>query len=133
MLKNGLNIGGETSGHIILKDYQQTGDGMLAAVLFAHAFKNYDILKLDDIKIYPQESRNIAPATAKQMQKFANSAEIFEYIKLVSKQLEQKNMRAVVRASGTEPVIRIMVEAKTAQKAAEAAEEVKAKILDLLV
>jgi len=133
MKKHSINIGGETSGHIILSDYQPTGDGLLAAVLFAQACKNYDLHSLDDIISYPQAHSNISPATEEQMQAVLELTEISEYLKTLAKQLTKSDMRAVVRASGTEPVIRIMVEAKCESAARKTADKIRNEILDLLL
>lgn len=119
MIKNGYNIGGEESGHIIFSDYMKTGDGILASLLTAMLAKDYSIVELDDIEEYPKaiESYMCSKETANI---FKQDTEIQDYLK----NLDFEG-RAVVRPSGTEPKIRIMVEAKEQKLAETKAKEIK--------
>lgn len=109
MLKTGTVLGGEQSGHIILLDYNTTGDGIITAVLLA------DILKKSGKKIsnlagvvkkYPQILVNVK---VKNNKKFEEDNDIKKVIEEVEKILKDKG-RLLVRASGTEPIIRVMAE-----------------------
>ena len=111
MLDGGYNLGGEQSGHIVFLDHNTTGDGPLTAVRVLHIMKKRDsaLSKLSqEIKLYPQILTNI------EVKHFANIKtipEIEEAIKAAEKRLEGRG-RVLVRPSGTEPKIRIMVEGK---------------------
>ena len=111
MLDGGYNLGGEQSGHIVFLDHNTTGDGPLTAAQVLHMMKKRDsaLSKLSQkIKLYPQILTNV------EVKHFANIKtipEIEEAIKAAEKRLEGRG-RVLVRPSGTEPKIRIMVEGK---------------------
>ncbi len=121
--QEGYSFGGEQSGHIIFKDYATTGDGQLTAVqLLAHIKESG--MKLSELasvmKKYPQFTVNIE---ASQNQKIALFTD--EDIKSIISETEKKiggDGRLVIRPSGTEPVIRIMVEGANPEKTKELAE-----------
>lgn len=107
MNKGGYNLGGEQSGHIILSDYSTTGDGLLAALQVLALIKQQDkpasaVLNL--FKSYPQILKNVRFQNGKPLENKNVQAEI--------KKAEGKlsGGRILVRASGTEPVIRVMAE-----------------------
>lgn len=111
MLDGGYNLGGEQSGHIVFLDHNTTGDGPLTAAQVLHMMKKRDsaLSKLSqEIKLYPQILTNV------EVKHFANIKtipEIEEAIKAAEKRLAGSG-RVLVRPSGTEPKIRIMVEGK---------------------
>lgn len=104
----GLSLGGEQSGHIILKDIHSTGDGILTAIAVACMLKDTGkaIGELFDIELYPQTNVNL-----KVNDKLAvmNSALVSSSLEAVRRKLGERG-RVMLRASGTEPKIRIMVE-----------------------
>ena len=112
MLKNGYNLGGEQSGHIIFLDHNTTGDGMLTALQLLSVVKETGKTLAElasDVTTYPQELLNI---------KVADKAAAMENadLKKVIKEVEDEmagNGRVLVRPSGTEPLLRIMAEAPT--------------------
>ncbi|MGL5972756.1 MAG: phosphoglucosamine mutase [Oscillospiraceae bacterium] len=111
MLKGDFNIGGEQSGHIILRDFMSTGDGQLAALMFLKVlFESGQ--KASELKgcmsIYPQVLYNIKVNNDKKNM-IINDFEIMDIIKKWEDKLKN-NGRILVRASGTEPLIRVMVE-----------------------
>lgn len=111
MIKGGYNIGGEGSGHIIFKDFAQTGDGQLTAVQLLSIYKKQGRRMSELAKCMrksPQVLKGV-PATAEQKEKFKKDSEIQETIDRVIEQLGTTG-RVLVRASGTEPVIRVMIE-----------------------
>lgn len=124
MLQNGYCIGGEQSGHIIFLDYNSTGDGLLTAVQLSQTLKESG-KKMSDlasyIKIYPQVLVN---ARIKNEYK-STYMDIPEVAEAVTK-LENKfagNGRVLIRPSGTEPLVRVMIEGSDeAQIAADAKE-----------
>lgn len=111
MLDGGYNLGGEQSGHIVFLDHNTTGDGPLTAAQVLQMMKKRDsaLSKLSqEIKLYPQILTNV------EVKHFANIKtipEIEEAIKAAEKRLDGSG-RVLVRPSGTEPKIRIMVEGK---------------------
>lgn len=108
LVRKGWLLGGETSGHIINFNFSQTGDGTIAALQVLSAM-NESGQSLHELKKhmtkYPQSIRNIETNHAKQILQM-------EALQINIKQVERdlSNSRILIRASGTEPVIRIMVE-----------------------
>jgi len=113
MLANGYNLGGEDSGHIILRDYANTGDGQLTAVQLLRIYKRSG-LKMSELakamEKSPQVMRNI-PADAHARAAFLEDEDIRRSIEAVRERLGEEG-RVLVRASGTEPLIRVMLEGK---------------------
>ena len=111
MLKNSYNIGGEQSGHIILLDYNPTGDGILTSLMLIQIMleKGLTVSELCSvIKKYPQAQINVKVSNDKKML-YKEDKEISEQIEKITEKLGE-NGRIVIRPSGTEPLIRIMVE-----------------------
>ena len=109
MLKHGYNLGGEQSGHIIFSEYAKTGDGILTAVqlLCAMVKNNVSLSELSNVMTkYPQVLLNVRVADKNGWDK--NEA-IAEVVKKYQEELGE-NGQILVRASGTEPLIRIMAE-----------------------
>ncbi len=117
MLKNGYNIGGEQSGHVIFLDYATTGDGELTAIQILKAMKRSG-KKLSELasvmEIYPQVLINVRVSQEGKV-RFPDDVEIKKAIAHAEAELGDTG-RVLVRASGTEPLIRVMLEGKdTAQ------------------
>ncbi|MCL2611305.1 MAG: phosphoglucosamine mutase [Defluviitaleaceae bacterium] len=107
MLKNGYSLGGEDSGHIIFLDEATTGDGLLsAAMLLSIISEKGSLDELNTLVRYPQITI-AAPADDDKKQNF-ETKELLQKID----ELKQKHSAVTVRASGTEPVIRITIEGK---------------------
>ena len=108
MQKNNYNLGGEQSGHIIIGQYTSTGDGILAAlkILEILSNQNFKANKLFNLyKKFPQIKKNIkikAKITKKMEEKI-------DRIKLNFKK-KYKNLRFLIRKSGTEPLLRVLIE-----------------------
>ena len=112
MLQNNYSLGGEQSGHIIFSKYATTGDGILTSLLLMEVMleKKKSLANLtEDVKIYPQLLKNVRVADKKTARE--NPA-VIQAIEKVSEELGDDG-RILVRESGTEPVIRVMVEAAT--------------------
>ena len=125
MLANDYSLGGEQSGHVILREFSNTGDGLLTALqvmqVLAKSKKSLSELA-SKMQKYPQVLINVKDV---KREKLAASNKISNYIAEQEKNLGS-NGRVLVRASGTESLIRVMVEAKemqTAQKIAESIAE----------
>lgn len=127
MQKNGHRIGGEQSGHIIFSKYASTGDGVLTAIKVMEAMvgKKMPLSKLvEPVKIYPQVLKNIR---VKSKPEARNDADVQNAVQAVADKLGE-NGRILVRESGTEPVIRVMVEAPTHEECEQYVDEVIAVI-----
>lgn len=110
MAEKGYILGGEQSGHIIFSKYAVTGDGILTSLKIMQAMidKKCPISALaGQMKKYPQTLKSVR---VESKEKALSSPEVKESIALAERRLEG-NGRVLVRASGTEPVIRVMVEA----------------------
>ena len=133
MLTNGYNLGGEQSGHIIMLDYNPTGDGILTSLMLIQILleKNVPISKLCDImQVYPQVLINAKVNSYKK-----NDYEKDEDIQKMIEELKQEFLndgRVIIRPSGTEPLIRVMIEGKDINQITEKAEKLAALIEEKL-
>ena len=112
MRNNNYSLGGEQSGHIILMNYATTGDGILTAVKLANIIKSTgkSLEELaSEVSIYPQKLVNIKVIDKKAAME---DSEILAECEKVEKELEG-NGRILLRVSGTENLIRVMVEASS--------------------
>lgn len=133
MLQEGYNLGGEQSGHIILLDYNPTGDGILTSLMLIKAIleTNKKASELGDIvKLYPQVLVNAKVNSDKKYDYEKDSS-----IKKAIEQLEKEfagNGRVLIRPSGTEPLVRVMIEGENqediTQKAQELADLIEEKL-----
>mgnify|MGYP004459540975 CR=1 FL=1 len=131
MLENGHQIGGEQSGHIIFKQFATTGDGQLSAVQLLSIMKQEDIplsILASCMEHYPQVLINIA-ANAAQKQDYLNDKELIDSIHKRDDSLGKEG-RILVRPSGTEPIIRIMLEGKNYDQIAAIAQEIAQDIME---
>lgn len=111
MLENGYNLGGEQSGHIIMLDHNTTGDGILTALNMLAVLQEKNI-KLSEaksvVKIFPQVVANAKVTNDKKSAYLNNEMIKNEILRIEDKFLN--NGRVLIRASGTEPLIRVMIE-----------------------
>ena len=115
MVQNGHRIGGEQSGHIIFSKYATTGDGILTAIKMMEVMleKKQSLATLTSpVRIYPQVLKNVRVKSKPEAQ---NDADVQAAVKQVAETLGATG-RILVRESGTEPVIRVMVEAETKEE-----------------
>jgi phosphoglucosamine mutase len=111
MTETGSTLGGEQSGHIIFSELSPTGDGIISSLEFLNALvrSKYDIDKIHDlVPRYPQRLENIR---VKDKNGIMESEEIKDKVMEMEGFLGGKG-RIVLRPSGTEPLIRVMVEAE---------------------
>lgn len=112
MQNKNYSIGGEQSGHIILKKYATTGDGLLTAIMVAEEMhdRKSTLSKLaEPVMLYPQYLVNLR---VKDKAAVMNDSVVLDAVKDVEEDIAG-NGRALLRQSGTEPVIRVMIEAET--------------------
>ena len=116
MLKTGATLGGEQSGHILFRDIDTTtGDGILTAlrVLEVMARTAKPLAELvADMKVFPQEIKNVH---VREKRPFEQLPAVMESIRIAESELEG-NGRVVVRYSGTEKLVRVMIEAESEQQ-----------------
>lgn len=133
MLKNDYNLGGEQSGHVIYLDYNPTGDGILTSlmmlqILFERNQKLSEACKIIDI--YPQVLINAKVSNDKKYN-FEKDAVIRTEIEQVEQEFAG-NGRVLIRASGTEPLVRVMIEGEDqeyiTQKAKSIAELIEERL-----
>ena len=127
MKENGYNIGGEQSGHIIFSKYASTGDGILTSLKMMQVMigrKKKMSEMSDGFTMYPQVLENVRVADKKAAQ---DDAEVRAAIKEVEEKLGDSG-RILVRESGTEPVVRVMVEAETT----EVCQEMVNKVVEVM-
>lgn len=133
MLENGYNLGGEQSGHIILLDYNPTGDGILTSLMLIQAIlesnkKTSEVTKL--INLYPQILIN-AKVNPNKKYDYDKDEEIIKEIKKLEEEFAG-NGRVLIRPSGTEPLVRVMIEGENQEyitkKAKEIAELIEKKL-----
>ena len=127
MTKNGCRIGGEQSGHIIFSKYASTGDGILTSlkmmeVMLARKKKMSELS--EGFTAYPQVLKNIRVHNKAEAQ---NDNDVQAAVKTVAEKLGDSG-RILVRESGTEPVIRVMVEAESEETCQKYVDEVIAVI-----
>ena len=112
MMENGYSLGGEQSGHIIFSRYAATGDGILTSLMVMEACVEKKATLCDlarEMKVYPQLLRNVRVADKKTARE---NPKVVAAVEEVAKKLGSDG-RILVRESGTEPLIRVMVEAET--------------------
>lgn len=115
MQKNGYSLGGEQSGHIILKKYATTGDGILTAIMLAEEMRDRKATLsqlASPVHLYPQTVRSIRVSDKPTAMADPLIRAEFE---AVNREIGG-NGRALLRASGTEPVLRIMLECETEEQ-----------------
>ena len=123
MTENNYSLGGEQSGHIIFSKYATTGDGILTSLLLMEVLleKKQSLATLaEEVKIFPQLLKNVRVADKKTARE---NPEVVKAIAAVTEALGD-NGRILVRESGTEPVIRVMVEAESDELCAKYVKQV---------
>ncbi len=125
MLEKGFHIGGEQSGHVIFLDHATTGDGQLTAVQLLNVIRTTGRSLKDlasEIEIFPQVLINVRVSSLGKLRLFEDR-DIKIAIEEAEKELGE-NGRVLVRASGTEPLVRVMVEGKDEAQIRRFAEQI---------
>ena len=115
MRKNDYNVGGEQSGHIVFLDYNTTGDGLLTAIQLVNIMKVTDkrLSELaSEMKVFPQRLVNVRVTDKHAV---TNNEKVAAVIEEVESEMGNDG-RVLVRPSGTEPLVRVMVEAATEEE-----------------
>ena len=124
MMETGCVIGGEQSGHIILREFASTGDGMISALQLLKAYKRYG-KPLSELagamKVYPQVLVN-AKVSNSEKYKWDQNKEVTAAVAEAEKKIGSAG-RVLVRPSGTEPLVRVMIEGEDPEEIRPVAEE----------
>ena len=125
MLKDGFNLGGEQSGHVILLDYNPTGDGILTSLMLIQTIleegkKASELAGM--VKLYPQILVN-AKVNSDKKYEYKEDKEINEAIDKLEKEFAG-NGRVLIRPSGTEPLVRVMIEGENQEYITKKAQEI---------
>jgi phosphoglucosamine mutase len=133
MLQIGANLGGEQSGHILFLDESTTGDGLLSAlhllsVMVESGKKLSDLAKV--MEVFPQVLVNVKVENHKK-ERYAEYPQIAEAIAALERKFEGEG-RVLIRPSGTEPIIRVMIEGRDPKEIREDAEALARLIQDAL-
>jgi len=134
MLEKGYNIGGEQSGHVIFLDYATTGDGQLTAIKLLEVMKTTgkSLAQLAaEMQVYPQVMVNVKVSNLGKV-RYATDEEIKKAI-LEAEQELNGDGRVLVRVSGTEPLVRVMLEGKDKELIAKLAEEIAEVVRERLI
>lgn len=134
MLENGYNIGGEQSGHIIFLDDNTTGDGLLSGLHLLQVMKETG-RKLSELaevmEVLPQALVNAKVPNHKK-EKFMEYTEIAEAIKVLEEKFNGEG-RVLIRPSGTEPLVRVMIEGKNQSEIEEEAQKLAELITNTML
>jgi phosphoglucosamine mutase len=128
MVEEGVMLGGEQSGHLIFREHATTGDGMLTAVRFLSlaAGSGRSVADLAGLmRRYPQVMENVR---VRSLAELDSSGPVWDAVRAAEEDLADHG-RVLVRASGTEPLVRVMVEAETEDDARRHAEAIAGEVL----
>jgi len=124
MLRRGWKLGGEQSGHIICGDFVSTGDGIAAALMTMRELGDAQLADAVPMSKLPQVLINVEVADREAIK---DAAEVWEAVERANADLEGRG-RVLLRPSGTEPLVRVMVEAPTDEEA----QSVCGRLVDLV-
>jgi phosphoglucosamine mutase len=131
MLRTGAMIGGEQSGHLIFREYATTGDGILTAVKLlslARAAGSTLAEFVDVMQRFPQVLRNVRVGDRSGLE---DARAVWEAVEAAEAALGERG-RVLVRASGTEPLVRVMVEAETEEEARRHTDDIAERVSEAL-
>lgn len=134
MLEGGFHIGGEQSGHVIFLDYATTGDGQLTAVQLLNVIRTTgkSLRELaSEVEIFPQVLKNVRVSSLGKLRLFEDKD-----IKIAVEEAEKElgdTGRVLVRASGTEPLVRVMIEGKNKKQIDRLATQISEVVRERLI
>ena len=114
MLRNGFNFGGEQSGHLIFRDYASTGDGLVAALQILRIMKAKDASLSQLAKCWTRFPQLVTNVKVREKKPFAQLAGVNQLVAAAEKELAAQGGRLLLRYSGTEPKVRLLVEGRDA-------------------
>ncbi len=131
MQQKDYDLGGEQSGHIIMKKYATTGDGLLTAIMITEELcdKKSTLSKLcEKVVLYPQFTQNVRVDNKKAVM---SNDSVLQAVKSVEDKIAGKG-RVLLRESGTEPVIRVMVECESETLCREYAQQISDTVMKII-
>lgn len=127
MNQHNCELGGESSGHIIVRNFITTGDGIIAALQVLRAMRVTDKPLCDLKKVMSKYPQTLINVPTRHKINLDESASIQDAVRQVEQQLGSRG-RVLLRASGTEPLIRVMVEGEDTQETAALAEDIASAV-----
>ncbi|MEG1397502.1 MAG: phosphoglucosamine mutase [Raoultibacter sp.] len=127
MREGGYVLGGEQSGHMIFLKYNSTGDGLVTACQFLAACQRMGKTAAEALELMPRFPQKLINVKVRDKHALPDCAPVQEAIAQAAAELGEEG-RVLVRTSGTEPLVRVMVEAATEEHAAEVAERIAAVV-----
>jgi phosphoglucosamine mutase len=115
MLKNGFNLGGEQSGHLIFRDYGTTGDGLVAALQILRILKAKDQPLSKLAKCWTRFPQLVTNVKVREKKPFEQLDGVTRLVAEAEKELQSQGGRLLLRYSGTEPKVRLLVEGRDAE------------------
>jgi len=112
MLKGDYLLGGEQSGHIINRDVSTTGDGLATSLLLLQALREMDAPLAEAARVMARLPQRLVNVRVRALGELEGAAAVWAAVDAETRHLEG-NGRVLVRPSGTEPLVRVMVEAPT--------------------
>ena len=134
MVEKGYNIGGEQSGHVIFLDHATTGDGQLTALKLLEVMKTTGMSLSQlaaSMQVYPQVMVNVKVSNIGKV-RYSSDEEIKKAIFKAEIELKEDG-RVLVRVSGTEPLVRVMLEGKDKARITQLAEEIAEVVRERLI
>jgi phosphoglucosamine mutase len=131
MLVSGAGLGGEKSGHVIIAEHTSSGDGIVTALetLAILARRGARLSELaDQVSLYPQEQRTVP---VRHKEQWEADARLADAVRAAETELAGRG-RVLVRPSGTEAALRVMIEGRDAARIAELADALAALAIDRL-
>ncbi|MDD5138867.1 MAG: phosphoglucosamine mutase [Verrucomicrobiales bacterium] len=116
MLRDGLNFGGEQSGHLIFRDYASTGDGLVAALQILRIMKAKDTPLSQLAKCWTRFPQLVTNVKVREKKPFEQLDGVNQLVADAEKELSAQGGRLLLRYSGTEPKVRLLVEGRDAAK-----------------
>ena len=110
MLRHGYNFGGEQSGHLIFRDYASTGDGLVAALQILRIMKARDLPLSQLARCWTRFPQLVTNLRVREKKPFAELAEVNRLVVQAETELGAQGGRLLLRYSGTEPKVRLLVE-----------------------
>ena len=114
MLRNGSNLGGEQSGHIIFRDFSTTGDGLVAALQILKTMKLRDARLSALAQCWTRWPQSISNVRVREKPPFAELQDVPEFLAAAEAELQAQGGRVLLRYSGTEPKARLLLEGRDA-------------------
>ncbi len=132
MKARGINLGGEQSGHIINKDWQKTGDGLLNGLMIAAILNQTGKTLADSLEGFSKYPQKLINVEVNDKEQVMQDERLLKYASLIEKEMAGRG-RLVLRSSGTQSVVRVMVEADTKELTDEMVNKVANKVREISV